>query len=348
MTNSVVHQLDPPRSLDDLSRDELIELLEQGHEGRITIDFKGKANARELARRVRPRIMRTVKKYSIGDENDRARNLVVEGENLQAMATLYRERGQVDLILTDPPYNTASDWRYNDRWEDDPNDSGLGDWVSEDDGARHTKWMRFMWPRLQMMKSMLKPGGVLAICIDHRELFRLGQMLDELFKETNRLAIIKLAEVDGAAQRPQPRFHSDRVRLGLRQGRREGEDTDAATLGIRKCSLPQPLPRPRGAVARTRPDRSHARREGPLRHPKSVHGEALLPARNAVVVRRYRRELRRRKRNHHPRLRQLRGLARRAAPERVRARHLPRQGGAAPAPVHRTLGVNKLIMPAPG
>jgi len=41
-----------------------------------------------------------------------------------------------------------------------------------------------------MMKSMLKPGGVLAICIDHRELFRLGQMLDELFKETNRLAII--------------------------------------------------------------------------------------------------------------------------------------------------------------
>ena len=190
MANSVIHQLESPRSLDDLSRDELIELLEQGHEGRITIDFKGKANARHLARRVRPRIMRSVKKYSAGSENDQARNLVIEGENLQAMATLYRERGHVDLLLTDPPYNTGNDWRYNDRWEDDPNDPGLGDWVSEDDGARHTKWMRFMWPRLQMMKSMLKPGGVLAICIDQRELFRLGQMLDELFKETNRLAIL--------------------------------------------------------------------------------------------------------------------------------------------------------------
>ncbi len=134
--------------------------------------------------------MRTVKKYSAGPVEEQAKNLVIEGDNLQAMATLYRERGQVDLILTDPPYNTGNDWRYNDKWEDDPNDSGLGEWVSADDGARHTKWMRFMWPRLQVMRSMLKPGGVLAICIDHRELFRLGQMLDELFRQENRLAII--------------------------------------------------------------------------------------------------------------------------------------------------------------
>jgi adenine-specific DNA-methyltransferase len=41
-----------------------------------------------------------------------------------------------------------------------------------------------------MMKAMLKPGGVLAVCIDQRELFRLGQMLDELFREQNRIAII--------------------------------------------------------------------------------------------------------------------------------------------------------------
>ena len=93
-------------------------------------------------------------------------------------------------MLTDPPYNTGNDWRYNDRWDTDPNDPGLGDWVGPDDVGRHTKWMRFMYPRLQMMRAMLKPTGVLAICIDHRELFRLGQMLDELFGEENRLAII--------------------------------------------------------------------------------------------------------------------------------------------------------------
>jgi adenine-specific DNA-methyltransferase len=122
-------------------------------------------------------VVRRVKSLSAGDAGSQASNLLIEGDNLQAMATLYRERGQVDLILTDPPYNTGNDFRYNDRWEEDRNDPDMGEIVSADDGARHTKWMRFMWPRLRMMRSMLKPGGVLAICIDYRELFRLGQML---------------------------------------------------------------------------------------------------------------------------------------------------------------------------
>jgi adenine-specific DNA-methyltransferase len=49
-----------------------------------------------------------------------------------------------------------------------------------------------MWPRLKLMRDMLKPTGILAICVDHRELLRLGQMLDEpeLFGQENRLAII--------------------------------------------------------------------------------------------------------------------------------------------------------------
>jgi len=50
--------------------------------------------------------------------------------------------------------------------------------------------MKFMLPRIQMMRQMLKNNGVLAICIDDRELFRLGQMLDEVFGENNRIAII--------------------------------------------------------------------------------------------------------------------------------------------------------------
>lgn len=177
-------------NFDDLSREELVELLQSNGEGRIRISFAGKTTARRIARKVRPRITRTVKPLSIGDPESQAKNLIIEGDNLQGMATLYKERGQVDLILTDPPYNTGNDWRYNDRWDEDPNDPGLGDLVGPEDAGRHTKWMKFMWPRLHMMKAMLKPGGVLAICIDHRELFRLGQMLDELFDEKNRLAIL--------------------------------------------------------------------------------------------------------------------------------------------------------------
>lgn len=145
---------------------------------------------RRIARKVQPRTSRRLAKYSVGAEAEQARNLILEGENLQAMVSMYRERNQIDLIVTDPPYNTGKDFRYNDRWEQDPNDPDLGDVVGTDDSGRHTKWMKFMWPRLSVMKSMLKPGGVLAICIDEREMFRLGQMLDELFDEKNRLAII--------------------------------------------------------------------------------------------------------------------------------------------------------------
>lgn len=184
----------PPKyaklSVGDLTHEQLLEILETAGEGGIRISFAGKSNARRLARAVRPRATKVIGKYGIGSPEERSVNCLVEGDNLQAMATLYKERGQVDLILTDPPYNTGKDFRYNDKWDNDPNDPGLGDFVTAEDGARHTKWMKFMWPRLQIMKSMLKPTGVIAICIDHRELFRLGQMMDELFGEQNRLAII--------------------------------------------------------------------------------------------------------------------------------------------------------------
>jgi adenine-specific DNA-methyltransferase len=96
----------------------------------------------------------------------------------------------VDLVHTDPPYNTGQFFRYNDRWDTDPNDPDLGTLVTKEDGSRHTKWIKAMMPRLQMMKAMLKPSGIVAICIDDNELFHLGMMMDEVFGEENRLAII--------------------------------------------------------------------------------------------------------------------------------------------------------------
>ncbi len=180
-------------NLDDLellAKDELIDLLREKVDAGVKVSFPGKALSRRIARRVRPHVQKTIAKYGAGSDEERAQNLLIEGDNLQALVTLYRERGHVDLILTDPPYNTGGDWRYNDKWDVEPNDPGIGDLVSADDRARHTKWMKFMFPRLQLMKQMLKPGGVLAICIDHRELFHLGQMLDEIFGEQNRLCII--------------------------------------------------------------------------------------------------------------------------------------------------------------
>jgi len=77
-------------ALGDLTREELIALVESHQEHGIRISFSGKSNTHGLSRRVRPRITRDIKKYGAGDERYRANNVLIEGDNLQAMATLYK------------------------------------------------------------------------------------------------------------------------------------------------------------------------------------------------------------------------------------------------------------------
>lgn len=176
--------------LDLLDREDLIAMVKRMVVGGVSLSFYGKRTAMEIARKVRPRITRRISDLHIGSPEEQSRNMLIEGENLQAMVTLYKYRGQIDLIVTDPPYNTGQYFRYNDRWDVDPNDPELGSLVTLDDGSRHTKWMKAMLPRLQTMKAMLKPNGVVAMCIDDNELFHLGLMMDEVFGEHNRIAII--------------------------------------------------------------------------------------------------------------------------------------------------------------
>jgi adenine-specific DNA-methyltransferase len=179
-----------PDSLELLDKAELIKLIGAMARGGVALNFHGKRSAVEIAKRVRPRVTRRISELHVGTSEEQSKNMLIEGENLQAMVTLYKFRGQVDLILTDPPYNTGGQFRYNDRWDTDPNDPDLGTLVTMEDGSRHTKWMKTLLPRLHMMRSMLKPQGVIAVCIDDNELFHLGMMMDEVFGEENRLAII--------------------------------------------------------------------------------------------------------------------------------------------------------------
>ncbi|MFE3838903.1 hypothetical protein [Pseudogemmobacter sonorensis] len=105
--------------LETLPVEQLIELIREKTGAGVNLSFPGKVLARQIGRRVRPRNQRTIKSLSAGDEVSRSRNLIIEGDNFQALASLYRERGQIDMILTDPPYNTGGDFRYNDKWDTD-------------------------------------------------------------------------------------------------------------------------------------------------------------------------------------------------------------------------------------
>ena len=119
---------------EQMSRAALIRLLEEhdealidaGKDG-ITMSYTGRTAPWQIIRLVKPKLSRIVKKFCQGEESTQCENEIWDGENLSTMVTLYKYRGQVDLILTDPPYNTGEDFRYNDKWDKDPNDPDLGD-----------------------------------------------------------------------------------------------------------------------------------------------------------------------------------------------------------------------------
>lgn len=214
----------PRAALIRLLMDQDVQRADAGKDG-IVMSYTGRTAPWQIVRQVKPKMCEINKRASVGSEEDQVANELWDGENLSAMVTLYKYRGQVDLVLTDPPYNTGEDFRYNDKWDKDPNDPDLGELVAKDDGSRHSKWLRFMTPRLWMMREMLKPGGVIAICIDHRELYRLGMLMDEIFHEENRIGIINW-------QKTTPKNQSSKLSLTTEYVLVYAKSADVAKTGL--------------------------------------------------------------------------------------------------------------------
>lgn len=99
---------------------------------------------------------------------------VINAENYHALEVLlFTQRGKVDAIYIDPPYNTgARDWKYNN------------DYIESDDIYRHSKWLAFMERRLLIARDLLNPlDSVLIVTIDEKEYLRLGLLLEQVFPE---------------------------------------------------------------------------------------------------------------------------------------------------------------------
>ncbi len=155
----------------------------------VTLRWSGRREYR--TRLPMPRVLIEVPELS--DPADTAENLVIEGDNLQVMASLYAQYcGKVDVVLIDPPYNTGQkDFRYSDRRFHDPDADGADAiYVSNEDGGKHTWWLNMMAPRLVAIRDLLADTGLIFIHINGIELFRLGVLMDELFGEDNRVGVI--------------------------------------------------------------------------------------------------------------------------------------------------------------
>ena len=173
----------PRRDYSHLSQPELLELLKrrdaQTHFGlvweREAIEHDRKLNDEFVGLRFDERL-------SYGEPPHE--NLIIEGDNFDALRhLLMTHAGLVNVIYIDPPYNTGSTtqregWVYNDR-RFDPNAR-----------YRHSTWLEFMFPRLQLAHDLLADQGVILVSIDDSELYNLKLLMDRIFGPANFIANI--------------------------------------------------------------------------------------------------------------------------------------------------------------
>ena len=151
-----------------------------------TLDWMGKDKVINHHREVPYRVLEhTAEKGVLDSHGSDCGNVIVHGDNLEALkALLPTYEGQVDCIYIDPPYNTGNEgWVYNDNVNDPRIKRWLGQVVGKEgeDFSRHDKWLCMMYPRLQLLRKMLKGSGAIFISIDDNELANLKLICDEIF-----------------------------------------------------------------------------------------------------------------------------------------------------------------------
>jgi adenine-specific DNA-methyltransferase len=104
-------------------------------------------------------------------------NLIIEGDNFDALRYLrMTHAGRIKCIYIDPPYNTGNrDFIYNDRF------------VDKEDGYRHSKWLEFMYRRLELAKELLTEDGIIFVSIGEDEFCRLTLLMDQVFVGLKRV-----------------------------------------------------------------------------------------------------------------------------------------------------------------
>lgn len=155
-----------------------------------TLNWMGKEKVVNHHRDVPYRVLERVPEKGVLDSHGSdCGNMIIHGDNLEALKALLPEyEGKVDCIYIDPPYNTGEEkWVYNDNVNDPRIKKWLGQVVGKEgeDFSRHDKWLCMMYPRLQLLKKLLSPTGLIFISIDDNEQSGLKYICDEIFGVNN-------------------------------------------------------------------------------------------------------------------------------------------------------------------
>ncbi|HEH6355766.1 TPA: site-specific DNA-methyltransferase [Pseudomonas aeruginosa] len=184
------------KSIDfDLLRQELSEQIVEGPQERYQLSWPGKREALLAANAPIAKALHPCRKESV--DFDATQNLFIEGDNLEALKLLQEAYlGKIKLIYIDPPYNTGSDFIYDDDFSEDANDYLVRSNQKNNEGIRlvlngesngrfHSDWLSMIYPRLKLARNLLSEDGVIFVSIDDSESANLKRILDEVFGEQN-------------------------------------------------------------------------------------------------------------------------------------------------------------------
>lgn len=184
----------------DQLRQELSDHIVEGPQERYRLDWPGKREALALANAPIAMSLRPSIEESL--DFDRTRNLFVEGDNLEVLKILQGSLlGKVKLIYIDPPYNTGSDFIYEDNFCEDYSSyltrsdqvDPIGNKLvsnTESNGRFHSDWLSMMYARVRVARNLLSEEGVIAVHMDENEYSNLEKLLSEVFGEGNNLGTI--------------------------------------------------------------------------------------------------------------------------------------------------------------
>ena len=170
-------------NLNNKNKDELIEIIKKiRKEKRYGLVWEDIPEDKVDNLKKNHSVLINNQKFNLINNSDINHNLLIEGDNLDALYALSSAFSKkIDLIYIDPPYNTgATDWKYNNKF------------VDSEDGFRHSKWLNMMESRLKLSKRLLKDGGVICVTIDDYELPALWMLLNEIFDESNNLGVVTI------------------------------------------------------------------------------------------------------------------------------------------------------------
>lgn len=171
---NLIKRISTIEGLTDNERSALLGLLRENKSYGLVWEDKPE-DIEERLRDELPILTEVLERAIISEDKDAPNHILIEGDNLEALATLaYTHEGKIDVIYIDPPYNTGNkDFIYNDSY------------VDKEDSYRHSKWLSFMSRRLKIAKKLLSDRGVIFISIDDNEQAQLKMICDEIFNEAN-------------------------------------------------------------------------------------------------------------------------------------------------------------------